>query len=203
MARVLVNLFHPNLGASRGNAAMIDALKGLDSVHINDAYAHYGDSIKIDVAREKELLENHDILVFQHPLYWYSGPVLMKAWMEQAIERGWAYPPGIGTALQGKIWMHGVTASGPKNSYSWQGYNHNSISDYLLPYKGTANLCGAIWKKPYAIHSVLPSGQEKSWSGAPNITGSELEAAAMAYLDWVRLAVWSFEESGNNQASAI
>jgi len=187
MTRILVNVFHPNLEASRGNAALVKAIRNDPRITINDAYAYYGESTAINVSYEQDLLARHDVVVFQHPLYWYAGPVLMKAWMEQVLTKGWAYPPGVGNALEGKVWAHAVTASGPLSAYRPGGYNAQSVSEYLAPYRGTARLCGASWHEPFAVYSVLGAGQEKSWSGAPNITEAELAEAAASYLRWIKI----------------
>ncbi len=36
----------------------------------------------INVKREQELVENHDNIIFQFPLYWYSSPSLLKKWID-------------------------------------------------------------------------------------------------------------------------
>ncbi|MGT2357467.1 NAD(P)H-dependent oxidoreductase [Staphylococcus aureus] len=44
---------------------------------MHDLYREYPDFI-INVKREQELVENHDNIIFQFPLYWYSSPSLLK-----------------------------------------------------------------------------------------------------------------------------
>ena len=58
---------------------LIAAVQNLENVTINDLYEEYPD-FYIHVKREQELLLSHDIIVFQHPLYWYSCPALLKQW---------------------------------------------------------------------------------------------------------------------------
>ena len=64
---------------------------------------------KIDVRAEQELLVSHDVIVSQHPFYWYSSPALLKEWQDLVLEHGWAYGRG-GTKLTGKILFNAITA---------------------------------------------------------------------------------------------
>src|SRR3569623_864064 len=91
--RILVILAHTNLVQSRINKAMADAVSDLPGVTVHDLYAAYPDG-RIDVAREQALLDAHDIVVFQHPLFWYSSPALLKEWQDKVITYGYAYGPG-------------------------------------------------------------------------------------------------------------
>ncbi|MCU7375699.1 NAD(P)H-dependent oxidoreductase [Paucibacter sp. O1-1] len=68
---------------------------------INDLYANYPDFL-IDVAREQQLCESHDVIIFQHPFYWYSTPAIVKEWLDLVLEHGWAYGK-TGTALKDKM----------------------------------------------------------------------------------------------------
>ena len=56
-------------------------------------YEKYPD-FNIDVDYEKKLLEKNQIIIWQHPFYWYSAPPLLKQWIDLVLEFGWAYGPG-------------------------------------------------------------------------------------------------------------
>lgn len=77
MRRVLIELAHPVLERSRVNRHLIEAVTGLDGVTVNDLYEVYPD-LSIDVKREQTLLDDHDVIVFQHPFYGYTGPSILK-----------------------------------------------------------------------------------------------------------------------------
>ena len=51
---------------------------GIEGVTLKDLYAEYPD-FHIDVDREQADLLAHDVLVFLHPLYWYSTPASSPA----------------------------------------------------------------------------------------------------------------------------
>lgn len=90
--KTLIIAAHPDLGVSKANRALIDAVKGEQGIFVHDLYAEYPDW-NIDVAREHRLLTEHDRIVLQFPFYWYSTPPLLKKWFDDVILSGWAYAP--------------------------------------------------------------------------------------------------------------
>ena len=62
------------------------------------------------------MLLAHDIIVFQHPFYWYSSPAIIKEWQDLVLENGWAYGTG-GNNLQGKYLMNAVSTGGNRDAY--------------------------------------------------------------------------------------
>jgi len=84
---VLILFAHPALEKSRVNRRLVAAVQGLEGVTFHDLYEAYPD-FYIDVKHEQRLLEAHDIIAFQHPLYWYSTPSLLKEWQDLVLEHG-------------------------------------------------------------------------------------------------------------------
>lgn len=148
--RVLVLLAHPAIHRSRVNQALARAIAGLDGVTVHDLYDAYPD-YDVDVAREKALLTEHDAVVFQHPLYWYSTPALLKEWQDLVLEFGWAYGPG-GDALRGKRFLDALSTGGPEAAYSPTGHNRYTLRQLLAPIEQTANLCGMRFLPPFVVH---------------------------------------------------
>ena len=145
------------------NNAMRAAMEDLEQVTINDLYAHYPDFM-IDVKREQALCENHDVIIFQHPFYWYSTPSIMKEWLDLVLQHGWAYGSS-GTALQAKVFLQALTAGGDENTYQEEGHNAFTIGELTSPYRATANLCQMTWLPPFTvlgIHRGLSSEKVKS-----------------------------------------
>ena len=179
--RILVNLFHPNLSSSRGNKRVAEKISELTNLTLRDIYSECPDS-KFDIKKEQELLLDHDLIVFQHPFYWYSSPAFFKEWQDQVLEMGFAYPPGKGDKLNGKYWLTILTTGGPKKSYRSGGYNQFTISELLRPFQQTANLCGMQWLTPLVINSVLPEGV----GGVNNSSNSDLTAFAQTCSDFLQ-----------------
>jgi glutathione-regulated potassium-efflux system ancillary protein KefG len=97
----------------------VEAVRGLGGVTVNDLYESYPE-LDIDVDREQRLLLEHDVVIFQHPFYWYSTPAILKEWQDLVLEHGWAYGHG-GSALRGKWMMSALTAGGSEEAYRGAG----------------------------------------------------------------------------------
>ena len=159
---VLVITAHPQMEHSRVNRQLLEAARGLAAgaapgrvagrVTVRDLYALYPDYL-IDVAAEQALLAAATLLVWQHPIHWYSMPPLMKLWIDDVLAFGWAYGPG-GTALRGKdVWLVASTG-GPHDSYRPTNYNRYFFEDFLPPYEQTATLCGMRFLPPLVLHGA-------------------------------------------------
>ena len=151
--RVLVLFAHPVLERSRVNRRLVEAVSDLEGVVVHDLYEQYP-TLAVDVAREQELLAQHDVIVFQHPFYWYSCPAILKEWQDLVLEHGWAYGIG-GTHLRGKITFNALTTGGPATAYHRGGYNRYTVRELLAPWDQTAHLCGMRFLAPFVVHDAL------------------------------------------------
>ena len=93
LPRILVLYAHPDPEASVANRTMLAAISRLPHVTVHDLYAAYPDFF-IDITFERELVRDHDIIVFQHPLYMYSCPSLLKEWIDVVLSKGFAHGEG-------------------------------------------------------------------------------------------------------------
>lgn len=151
--RILVLFAHPVLERSRVNRRLVAAIAELPGVTVHDLYQAYP-TLAIDVAREQQLLTEHDVIVFQHPFYWYSTPAILKEWQDLVLEHGWAYGQG-GNALAGKLTFNALTTGGPALAYRREGANRFTVRQLLAPYDQTAHLCGMQYLAPFVVHSSL------------------------------------------------
>ena len=151
--RVLVLFAHPALEKSRVNRVLIEGLRDLEGVTVHDLYEAYPD-FGIDVAREQRLLLENDLIVLQHPLFWYSTPAILKEWQDLVLEHGWAYGSD-GEALAGKLWLNAITTGGREVAYAADGHNRFTIRELLRPLEQTARLCGMEFLPPYGVHGTL------------------------------------------------
>ncbi|MDO1447133.1 NAD(P)H-dependent oxidoreductase [Rhodocytophaga aerolata] len=152
MQNVLILFAHPALEKSRVHARLINGLDDMPNITFHDLYQRYPD-FYIDVAYEQELLLSHDIIILQHPFYWYSAPALVKQWIDLVLEHGWAYGR-TGNALRGKVMLNAITAGGVRDAYGNNGYNRFSVRDFLLPFAQTAHLCHMHYWPPFVIHGT-------------------------------------------------
>ncbi len=174
--KILINLFHPRFEQSRGNKAMIEAVSDLPNVTVRDMYAENPDC-KIDVAKEQELLLAHDVIVFQFPLFWLSTPALMKEWQDNVLTKGFAFPPGTGDKLQGKIWQTAITTGGPAEGYTKEGPFKADFEDILIPLRLTATYSSMLWQPVFSIGSVMPADDQYMRA----ITEEELQEKTAEY----------------------
>ena len=144
---VLVLFAHPALEKSRVNRRLLRVARELDGVTLHDLYETYPE-FDVDAAREQELLAAHDVIVMQHPMYWYSTPALLKQWEDLVLEHGWAYGKG-GDALAGKRFISAITTGGPEQSYQHDGFHGRTIVELLAPIAQTAKLCKMVCLPPF------------------------------------------------------
>lgn len=163
MKKILIQFAHPAITRSKINIALRTAVEGLESVTVNDLYAAYPD-FHIDIKREQQLCEMHDVIVFQHPFYWYSTPSLMKEWLDLVLEHGWAYGKHA-NGLEDKFFLQALTAGGDDSTYKKDGFNEYTIEELTSPYRATAKLCKMELLPPFAvlgIHRGLPAEEIKA-----------------------------------------
>lgn len=158
MARVLIVFAHPTLQTSRIHSRLLRGVGGLEGVTLHDLYERYPE-FDVDVEAEQELLRAHDVVVWQHPFYWYSVPPLLKQWIDLVLEHGWAYGSG-GDALHGKWVLSVISAGGPDEAYREGGYNRFTFRQFLRPLEQTARLCGMRYLPPWIVSGThrLPAG---------------------------------------------
>ena len=153
MADLLVYYAHPGQKHSHANTAMFTQAQSIDGIDVVDLYAEYP-RFGIDIEREQRRLVDHDVILFQFPIFWYSTPSILKEWQDLVLEYGFAYGTG-GDALSGKQMMLAVTAAGPREAYCAEGFQHFPIRTFLTPLEQTARLCQMSFPAPYVLYSSL------------------------------------------------
>lgn len=165
--RTVVNLFHPNLAASRVNARLARAAAGVEGVEVRDLYALYPD-FRIDAAAEQAAIEDADRIVWQFPMYWFSSPALLKQWEDDVLQYGWAYGSS-GKALVGKELLLAVSPGASPERYTLEGVYGHPVEDLLAPFKTVTTLTGLTWAEPFIT------------LGASQISEAQIDAQAARY----------------------
>ena len=143
---------HPFVRRSTANRTLLAAIEDLHGLEVRDLYARYPD-FSIDVRAEQAALEAADALVIQHPIYWYAAPALLKLWMEEVLEYGWAYAEG-GDRLRGKPFLWATTTGGGADDYRPGGGHDRPFDDYMWPMLQTVRYCGMVWQEPFVVHDA-------------------------------------------------
>ncbi|WP_375748870.1 NAD(P)H-dependent oxidoreductase [Vibrio sp. HN007] len=147
--KILLLFAHPSQHRSEANSPLFDAAKEIEGVTAVDLYAEYP-TFNINISKEQQRLLDHDVIVFQFPLYWYSTPAILKEWQDLVLEYGFAYGHD-GKALHGKTFMCALTAGGKEDAYQTDGYNHYTIQELLQPIEQMATMAGMSYLSPYAL----------------------------------------------------
>ncbi|WP_343563381.1 NAD(P)H-dependent oxidoreductase [Kiloniella sp. b19] len=158
MPRLLVNYAHPGQRHSRVNKAMAKEAAAIEGITFIDLYAYYP-RLMVDIDQEQQRLMEHDIIVFQFPLFWYSTPAMVKEWLDLVLEPGFAYGEG-GDKLAGKSLLLALTAGSPQEAYSGSGYQGAELTDFLLPLRKTAEVCQMNFLSPYVLFDSLGTYQQ-------------------------------------------
>lgn len=167
MAKLLVYYAHPGHRFSHANAAMWKAAAQVAEITCIDLYAEYPRN-DINADKEQARLLEHDVILFQFPLFWYSTPSIIKEWQDLVLEHGFAYGTD-GDKLSGKIMMLALTTAGPEEAYAKDGYQNFPLRTFLTPLEQTATLCKMRFSAPYVLHSSLKARAESTL--APHAAG--------------------------------
>lgn len=147
--KTLVLLSHPDLERSIANRTIIEHIEKaipksqLEVRHLESLYPDF----KIDIKAEQAALLNADLIVLQHPLYWYATPAILKKYMDDVMTWGFAYGTA-GDKLKGKHFLQSITLGGSKESFTPLGYNRFSIDDILKPMQQSVYHIQMIYNPP-------------------------------------------------------
>lgn len=149
---ILVVFAHPYPQRSRANRAALKAVRDLPGLEVRSLYDLYPD-FAIDVEAEQEALLKAEVVVWQHPMYWYSVPALLKHWFDKVLARGWAYGEG-GTALHGKRCLWVTSTGGGPEAFTPAGMHAFPFESFVPAVQQTARFCGMVWEEPMVLHSA-------------------------------------------------
>jgi len=167
MKKILIIFGHPRFENSKVHSSLINAASTLENVTIQDLYELYP-NFNINVAKQQQLLLENDVVILQHPVYWYSSPPIIKQWIDLVLTYGWAYGVG-GNKLEGKIMCNVVSSGGSTTAYSKEGSHKHTLSEFFLPFEQTAKLCKLTYLPPFAVQ------------GSHKLTETELNEVGLQY----------------------
>lgn len=134
MRKTLMILAHPKIEGSIGNKIISSSVakeKNTEIRHLDKLYPDF----KIDIKAEQEALLNADTIIFQYPLFWYSTPAILKEWIDQVIQYGFAFGKDSYN-LEGKKMIVSFTIGSPVKDYP-----NEVIQKITFPFQGLASYC--------------------------------------------------------------
>jgi glutathione-regulated potassium-efflux system ancillary protein KefF len=167
VAMIVLLFAHPYPTRSRTNRALLRAVEDLPELEVRCLYDLYPD-FAIDVEAEQAALLGAKIVVWQHPLYWYSVPPLLKLWFDKVLAYGWAYGDDA-AMLRGKACQWVTTTGGDLAAFGPTAIHGLGFEHFIPPLEQTARFCGMRWEEPLIVH------------GARRISDDVLSAYAQTY----------------------
>jgi len=127
-------LAHPNIEESIGNKIISNIIaqqKNTEVRHLDQLYPDF----KIDIKTEQEALLSAETIVFQYPLFWYSTPAILKEWIDQVFQYGFAFGANSYN-LEGKKIILSFTIGSPTTDYP-----QDIIDKITFHLKGLSQYC--------------------------------------------------------------
>jgi glutathione-regulated potassium-efflux system ancillary protein KefF len=121
-------------------------------VEVCSLYDRYPE-FDIDVEAEQTALARAGLIVWMHPVFWYSVPGLLKHWFDMVLTPGWAFGAD-GTALRGKDCLWVATTGAGEAAYAVGGGHGRPFSDFAAAIEQTARFCGMAWQPPFVVHGA-------------------------------------------------
>ena len=134
MRKTLMILSHPKIEDSIGNKIISNSISKMENTevrHLDKLYPNF----KIDIKSEQEALLSADTIIFQYPLFWYSTPALLKEWIDQVIQYGFAFGKDS-YSLEGKKMIVSFTIGSPVKDYP-----NEVIQKITFAFQGLASYC--------------------------------------------------------------
>jgi glutathione-regulated potassium-efflux system ancillary protein KefF len=156
---ILIIHAHPYPSRSRICKALLAAIHDLPGIEVRSLYDLYPD-FDIDARKEQEALARADLVVWLHPIQWYSVPGLLKHWFDKVLTHGWAYGHD-GRALHGKHCLWVASVGGAEHTYAEGHSNLRPFADYSGPVEQTARYCGMRWEMPELVFNAYEISHEK------------------------------------------
>lgn len=158
MKNTLVIVGHPHFETSVSTKTIVGFLSQTKEfknsfVAIRNLATLYPD-YKIDIAAEQDALLWAEVVVLQFPFYWYNVPGILKIWIDEVLQYGFAYGK-TGDKLKGKHLLLSFTTGGPQEAYAHGARNNFEIEELLYPLKQTSNLIGTFWHEPVVNFSMV------------------------------------------------
>ncbi|CAI1748076.1 NAD(P)H-dependent oxidoreductase [Serratia ficaria] len=168
---------HPDIENSVINRRWLNELRKYPELYtVHELYRAYPDW-RIDVAREQRLIEQHDNIVLQFPIFWFSSPPLLKKWLDDVFTHGWAYGANSGYKMQNRNVALAVTAGVRAEDYAREGRYKYPLEEIFRPFELTAHYVRAKYASFFAFY-----GTESVTDGAvEEVNRQELERSAVDY----------------------
>lgn len=147
--KILILFAHPLYEKSKVNQILNSYIPDSEYITFHDLYEEYPE-FEIDIRHEQELIRTHDIIIWQHPMYWYSCPALLKQWMDMVLQ---FRNPGDLKAdqLRGKAVFQVMSIGEQQVSLIDSAADETPIAHYLTPFRRVVEFCNMQYLPPFLV----------------------------------------------------
>lgn len=133
--------------------------QSVSGVAIADVFASAGFQVRnleklypqgnIDADAERKAVEEADVVVFLHPIFWYNVPSLLKKWQDEVLAFGWAY--GVEEPkTKGKKFVQVYTTGAGRDKYT-----DEVVTALEAPLKAAAGFANFSYAGAFGIFGQL------------------------------------------------
>lgn len=142
--KTLIIVAHPQLDESVTQQFFYESTRSLVDV----TWQVTGE--QVDIAKMRQLLLEHDRIIWQFPLYWYSAPALLKQWIDEVLGDTFALAPEY--VLAGKQLGLVVTTATSAADFGAGRSEHFTMSEILRPFEAIATKLKMHYLPPFVVH---------------------------------------------------
>lgn len=171
--KTLIIVAHPEIQNSTVNKRLAEELeKYPDQFTVHRLYEVYPDE-NIDIETEQKLIESHDKLILQFPMYWFNCPPLIKKWLDKVFTYGWAYG-SKGNMLKDKKVALAISAGITEVDFTKFDAGSTNVFDQLTsPFKATFIYTKSDYRSYFPFYD------------ANEVSVERLERKAREYIDFI------------------
>ncbi|MCC3377418.1 NAD(P)H-dependent oxidoreductase [Cohnella sp. REN36] len=182
--KTLIVVAHPNIETSVVNKRWVEELRRYPEKYtVHELYRQYPGG-NIEAEREQKLIEAHDRLVLQFPIYWFNCPPLLKKWLDDVFAYGWAYG-SRGDRLKGRKVGLAVSAGIREEDYRPEGRYRYTLSQLLTPFETTFRYCDADYRSFFAFYGMEAEPGGNVPGEEAESPGAKLDRSAQEYLPFI------------------
>lgn len=117
-----------------------------------------------DIEEEQAKVKWADLIIFHHPLWWFTVPAILKGWFDRVFAAGFSWDFGkmySNGLLKGKKAMLTITTGGGADLYKPEGAHGITIENLLHHvHYGAFFFCGIDVLPPFIAYSTFQAGEE-------------------------------------------
>lgn len=181
--KTLVIIAHPDYHDSSTQGFLKRATEGLDNI----TWHYLQEETDFDVNAEQKLLIQHERIIFQFPMYWYSAPATLKKWEDDVLTRSFTFVNEKGILKSKELGI--VTTLGyPEKDFQAGAREDFSISEILIPYRALAHRAGMTFMTPLVVNQfeyMTPEQQTKLLVNYQQYLTAQFPFSFSVRQDWV------------------